>query len=352
MMTDRGYVSAQLFRPLLMNEHTRTMLLDLLVANDRTSRSDMSGILDHIGMIDGEKAKEILSRLSDSTASIGACIAPVALFDSSESSALHRLFLCSNSLREGLQYLERFSLLIMETMETSVSSEASGEIQINIRLGHEDENPLHHRMTLELIVSQLLNWFYHLGGEVVGVRRVTLPVPQPAEEECERYRSNWGVPVEHDDGRCIIHLSECDIDQNLHQTNPLVQEFMKVEVENQLLKQVRAGSLSNHIYQALMNDQLGLDAGQQDVAAYYRISARTLNRHLQQESTTLKQLVTQVRIERAKLLLEDNSLSIDDVARRMGLSGRRTLDRIFMKYEQQSPAQYRQLVAKKSGKPE
>ena len=351
-MTDRGYVSAQLLRPLLVNEHTRTVILDLLVTNDRTSRSDLNGILDNIGMVEGEKVREIFSRLAGSPTCARACVAPVSLFDSSESSALHRLFLCSNSLQEGLQYLERFSLLIMETMETWVSTSAAGDVQVNIRLGHEEENPLHRRMTLELVVSQLLNWFHHLAGDSLGVRRVTLPVPEAEPEHREHYHSSWGVPVEHDDGHCVIHLEGQELDQNLHKNHPLVQEFMRAEVESQLLKQVRAGSLSNHIYQALMSDELGLDAGQQDVAAYYRISARTLNRHLQQEATTLKQLVTQVRIERAKVLLEDSSLGIDDVARRLGLSGRRTLDRIFMKYEQQSPAQYRQQLPKASSEAE
>jgi AraC-like DNA-binding protein len=347
MITDRGYISAQLFRPLLLNQQTRTMLLDLWVTNERASRSDISTLVEHIGMIEEEKVEQLLSTLSTSSTLSNICVAPVSLFNASESSALHRLFLCSNSLREGLGYLERFSLLLAEAMETWLSRDDDDAIKVNIRFSGQMAEPEHHRMTLELIISTLLSWFSHLCGESVKVQRVTLPVPEP---ECTRhYEGSWGVPVEHDDHQCSIYLREEEVDHHLHKTNPLVTECVLTEVENLLLKQVRAGSLSIHIYQALMNGHLDMDVGQQEVAAFYRISPRTLNRHLQQESTTLKQLVTRVRIEKGKEWLLDNSLSIDEVARRVGLSGRRTLDRIFIKYEKLSPAQYRQRMLKTSG---
>lgn len=347
MITDRGYISAQLFRPLLLNQHTRTMLLDLWVTNDRTSRSDISTLIDHIGMVEEDKFEELLSNLTHSSALASSCVAPVSIFDAEGSSALQRLFLCSNSLREGLEYLEHFSLLLAESLEIWIGDSIEGEARVDIRFASQMASPEHQRMTLELIVSTLLNWFHHLCGDVVKVERVTLPVPEPA---CNRhYEGHWGVPVEHDDHMCSIHLSEKELDCLLHKTNPRITEFMRSEVESQLLKQVRAGSLSLHIYQALMNGQMDMDVGQQEVAAFYKISPRTLNRHLQQETTTLKQLVTRVRIEKGKVLLEDISLSIDEVARRVGLSGRRTLDRIFIKYAQQSPAQYRQGILSASG---
>ena len=85
-----------------------------------------------------------------------------------------------------------------------------------------------------------------------------------------------------------------------------------------------------------------MNANQQEVANYFHISARTLNRHLHRENTSLKQIVTQVRLETAKQLLISTDDSIEQIALQIGLSGRRTLDRIFIKEVNQSPAQFRQ----------
>jgi AraC-like DNA-binding protein len=88
-------------------------------------------------------------------------------------------------------------------------------------------------------------------------------------------------------------------------------------------------------------EKLSLKANQQLVAEHFHISARTLNRHLQKEHTSLKQVVTECRVHKAKQLLLDTDLSIEQIALQLGLSGRRTLDRIFIKQTDHSPAQYR-----------
>ncbi|MDO6748921.1 helix-turn-helix domain-containing protein, partial [Gilvimarinus sp. 1_MG-2023] len=126
----------------------------------------------------------------------------------------------------------------------------------------------------------------------------------------------------------------------LHHTNPNITQMMRQVVEKQFRKLVRAGSLCNHIQRALINGQLSFSATQQTIAEHFNISTRTLNRHLQQEATSLKQLITQVRIKQAKHLLTSSNDSIDAIAVTLGLSGRRALDRIFHKHENISPAQF------------
>jgi transcriptional regulator GlxA family with amidase domain len=46
-------------------------------------------------------------------------------------------------------------------------------------------------------------------------------------------------------------------------------------------------------------------------------------------------------VQKAKQLLLESDLNIEQIALQLGLSGRRTLDRIFIKQTQDSPAQYR-----------
>jgi AraC-like DNA-binding protein len=118
--------------------------------------------------------------------------------------------------------------------------------------------------------------------------------------------------------------------------------MMKREVEEQYRKLARSGSLAERIRKALTQEKVRLNANQQEVAGYFHISARTLNRHLHREDTSLKQIVTQIRLEMAKLMLTSTDDAIEQIALNIGLSGRRTLDRIFIKEVNLSPAQYRQ----------
>jgi transcriptional regulator GlxA family with amidase domain len=46
-------------------------------------------------------------------------------------------------------------------------------------------------------------------------------------------------------------------------------------------------------------------------------------------------------VKKAKILLLESDLNIEQIALQLGLSGRRTLDRIFIKQTKDSPAQYR-----------
>ena len=117
--------------------------------------------------------------------------------------------------------------------------------------------------------------------------------------------------------------------------------MIKRDVEEQYKKLTRSGSLADRIKRALEQDKLSLKANQQIVAEHFHISARTLNRHLQKENTSLKQVVTDCRVHKAKQLLLESDLSIEQIALQLGLSGRRTLDRIFIKQTKDSPAQYR-----------
>ena len=117
--------------------------------------------------------------------------------------------------------------------------------------------------------------------------------------------------------------------------------MIKSEVKNLAEKINNRALLSDRIRQALQQNRIEFSATQREVAELFHISSRTLSRHLQQEGTSLKSILTQSRIEEAKKMLVENKFSIEQIAMKIGFSGRRTLDRIFIKYVGMSPAQYR-----------
>ncbi|NRA23637.1 MAG: helix-turn-helix domain-containing protein, partial [Oleispira sp.] len=195
------------------------------------------------------------------------------------------------------------------------------------------------RYRSELLVGSLLGWLKQLCGDEMVINGIDLPFPQPSYTA--DYTEFWKTETRFNSNECSIQFQAEYLDQGLHNTNPHILNMIKRDVEEQYKKLTRSGSLADRIKRALEQDKLSLKANQQIVAEHFHISARTLNRHLQKESTSLKQVITECRVQKAKQLLLESDLNIEQIALQLGLSGRRTLDRIFIKQTQDSPAQYR-----------
>ncbi|WP_369856862.1 helix-turn-helix domain-containing protein [Candidatus Thalassolituus haligoni] len=331
MTTDQGYLAALTVMPLLqILPHQHREHLPAPLGN---VTPELPAILD------AATADEYIAHLRATHNNNDFCVLPPLRFDSIASGPLHHLFLCSNTLREALYYLEKFSALLSEHMVVNVTRTRMGPLRVRMDLKAAIENDVS-RWRMELLISTLLSWFRHLCGSRLSIERILLPWPEP--DYTQRYTQQWQTDLLFNCPQCTIELRPDSLDLGLHHTNPNITQMMRREVEQQFRKLVRAGSLCNHIQRALTSGQLSFSATQQTIAEHFNISTRTLNRHLQREATSLKQLVTRVRIERAKHMLLSSNSSIDDVAVTLGLSGRRALDRIFYKHENISPAQFRQ----------
>lgn len=251
---------------------------------------------------------------------------------------LQHLFLCSNTLREALHYLEKFSALLCDGLEVNVTRTRDNIIKIKLPV-NEHSYLSQERYRSELLISILLSWLQQLCGEDMVISGINLPFPQP--NYAIDYNNTWNSTTSFNADECSIQFHAKFLDQGLHNTNPHILNLIKRDVEEQFKKLTRSSSLSDRIKRALAQEKIHFKANQQIVANHFHISARTLNRHLQKESTSLKQVVTECRVKKAKQLLIESEYSIEEIAIQLGLSGRRTLDRIFIKQHNTSPAQFR-----------
>lgn len=256
---------------------------------------------------------------------------------SQSSCQLQHLFLCSNTLREALYYLEKYSTLLCDGLEINITRTRDDIIKVKFPV-HEQSYLSQERYRTELLIGTILSWIKQLCGQEMKISGIDLPFPQPSY--ADEYRNLWKSTTNFNSEECSIQFESKYLDQGLHNTNPHILNMIKRDVEEQFKKLTRSGSLADRIKRALNQEKISLKANQKIVAEHFHISARTLNRHLQKENTSLKQIVTECRIQKAKVLLESN-MSIEQIAQQLGLSGRRTLDRIFIKHTQVSPAQYR-----------
>jgi AraC-like DNA-binding protein len=88
----------------------------------------------------------------------------------------------------------------------------------------------------------------------------------------------------------------------------------------------------------------GLEQGEPSlsrVAARLGMSPRVLQRRLQSEGQTFREVTEALRLERTRRLLAEDSLSVAGIAQRVGYSDARALRRAFQRWTGMSPGRYR-----------
>lgn len=334
---EQGYLSTALIRPLL--ESAGSAFFNEAQSHTDAVQRILKQLKDPDSRVNTHDADQLVSELISNTHDESLCVQPAHKFNAHSSCQLQHLFLCCNTLREALYYLEKFSPLLGDQLEVQVTRTRDNIIKVKLPV-NENFIVAAERRRSEMVISTLLSWLRQLCGAELQITSVQLPFP--ATQYSSQYQRAWKAETEFNCDECNIQFHGKWLDEGLHKTNPHILKMMKREVEEQYRKLARSGSLAERIRKALTQNKVRLNANQQEVADYFHISARTLNRHLHKEETSLKQIITDVRIDTAKRLLVNSDDSIEQIALYIGLSGRRTLDRIFIKEINQSPAQYRQ----------
>ncbi|HYO57676.1 AraC family transcriptional regulator [Archangium sp.] len=94
---------------------------------------------------------------------------------------------------------------------------------------------------------------------------------------------------------------------------------------------------------ARIEEALGSGAGAEDIAARLHMSKRTLQRRLEEGGLSFQELVDRVRAEKARALVRDGHLTLNDVAFRLGFSDVSSFSRSFRRWTGVSPGRYRLL---------
>ncbi|MCH8543298.1 MAG: AraC family transcriptional regulator [Alcanivorax sp.] len=193
----------------------------------------------------------------------------------------------------------------------------------------------------------MINGILRLGGVLLGIDRAPdahIRLRRATPSHPHLWRELSGVPV---------HFG-CDVDEICFSRHILDQHNPASETASleQALAQARRelGNLRQRFFSdditALIRDQLprgsmeGVSA-QQQIAELMHISVRGLQRRLQAQNTTFRQLVDQVRAHRARQLISEGLLSFEAIAQQLGYTETGTLFKAFRRWTGMTPGEYR-----------
>jgi len=158
----------------------------------------------------------------------------------------------------------------------------------------------------------------------------------------DRYAAHFGCPVIFGASQNTIQLKTDMLDLSNRLGDTAVSDFLTGHLESKIrsldASATFSGSLLQHLTPALST---GLPQAA-DIAREMGMSERTMYRRLAQEGLTFRDVLAKAQSSLAQSLLEDDKVSIAEIAFLTGFSEQSAFTRAFKRWVGKAPAQFRQ----------
>lgn len=247
----------------------------------------------------------------------------------------------SPTIREGLQVLESFTRLHTTYIKVSLQSELT-HMRVVLDLQEVADNVLRHHVEASLVLFQ--RYLETLSGRVADdvVYRVSYEEP----DYSSRYDDFLHSPTLF--GQAFTGL---DIPNRwLELRSPYYLSDLYLQSQKDLANQLRMlgqrekSAYSRHVLALLRSHEPPLP-NLADIAARLHLSERTLNRRLQSEGTSFRDLRGGVLDDWAKRHLAQTGDSIESIAATLGYQDAANFRRAFRNRSGMTPVQYRDMLA-------
>jgi AraC-like DNA-binding protein len=245
--------------------------------------------------------------------------------------------LSSNNLLEVVQALERYFSLRAPAI--SFRAELDGEIALLHVDYLREEDPLR-PFLMELVLMGLVV----MCGQVLDRPDTGAEVLMagPAPDYYAAMAAELPALVRYDAGEYAIRVPRKVLETPLRLANPSAAAMAREACEREL--QSRQGSrqdaLTVRVRSLLAQSEDRLPT-LDEVAGALHVSTRTLKRRLQDEGRNFRALVDHVLCERATRMLQEDGLSVSEVAFRLGYNDVSNFSRAFRRWTGQSPSDFR-----------
>lgn len=254
--------------------------------------------------------------------------------------SLHALglsVLASASLADALQRVARYSRIVSNAAHVEFERRADLAI-VHFRVPNRDIELAHE--AFDAFLGNMVKLGRMLSQRDVHPRQVELTRPRPLNTA--PYEAFFAAPVSYGTDSCRLVFDAAMLDEPLPSANPalarlndqVIVDYLARFDKSQIAVQVR-----NQIIERLPSGE----PGQGQIAAQLNMSLRGLQRRLQAEGTSFRQLLEETRQELACQYLKQSELSLGEVTYLLGFSDQSNFTRAFKRWMGQAPGEFRTL---------
>lgn len=247
--------------------------------------------------------------------------------------------LASDSLFDLFSRINRFRSLISDDFSVEVHRE---EDTTKIRV-HEKVDTCFSETAPALLIKDAI-----LAAILRAIRIVFDPdfVPNaifternPSDVAKTKFDKYFGSPIHYKAVHTELEISNKLMDEKLPGANPeLAKAYDEASLEQ--LVDLQKSNLTAKVESYIISDLIGCSASKEYVASLMHMSPRTLQKKLQKEGTSFKEILEGVRRRLAITLLRDESKTVGEVAVLLGYSNTANFSRAFKKWTGSYPANY------------
>jgi AraC-like DNA-binding protein len=198
------------------------------------------------------------------------------------------------------------------------------------------------RWRAEVLLGGLPYWIERFVGRKFALHEVWFRHPAP--EYADRYYSHFSCKVSFNQAMDCLWTDGALLNLKIKTYSPAYHTAVLIEAEAELKDLISFSHRAKEAIRANLSD----DPGIEEIAALLLCSKRTLQRKLADEGASVKQLKQEARCDEASALLEKTSLSIDQIAYKLGYEQRSNFSTAFQRWTGFTPQEWR---AKAKGKP-
>lgn len=243
------------------------------------------------------------------------------------------------TLSEVIERIAPYEKLVGDMGVTTV--ECLGE-QIALRWHSSYPSPIVRAHMTDNVFASWVSYVRWLSGLNIGPQQVNLQREQPAPSVMIYYQKIFGCPVCFGQPYNALIITPDYMDICLTQPDPDLRRTLEDHALIQMSTLSDAHSMSVRVTDTIRVLLRSGNARKTLVAEQLGISVKTLQRKLQSESTTYQTLLDEARLSLAQEYLQNELLSLEDIAIRLGFSEIRSFFRSFKAWTNQTPSEFRE----------
>jgi AraC-like DNA-binding protein len=249
--------------------------------------------------------------------------------------ALGYSVMASATVRDALVRIVRFSRLMSDAGELRLESDSEGE-RLALHLKEAQELPA--EAAIDAVVALLVRTIRALTTRSFAPRHVSLR--RSAPDDPGPYTRVFRCPVQFDAAIDAIALDPADLDVRLPLGDPTLARHNE-EAVMRYLTELDGGSIVERVREAIAERLEDGEPSPSEIAKALGLSLRSLQRRLEEKSTSYASLLTDTRRQLATDYLRAGKRSVTEIAFLLGFADVSAFSRAFRRWFGVSPSEYR-----------
>jgi AraC-like DNA-binding protein len=197
-----------------------------------------------------------------------------------------------------------------------------------------------YRFLVELHWGVMISLHRDFMGGAFAAREATVAYAAPVD--AADYPKVFGFPVRPGEAANTLAFDSSWLDRPAELGNPLVYPTIVALCDALLEELERREGLAGQVRRALLA-RGSRPASADEIAAELKLSPRTLRRRLQEEETSFREVLDELRAEMAIKYIRETDFSVDEIAAVLGFSEPAAFRHAFRRWTHAAPSRFRDL---------